>query len=128
MSKTVFIVDDDPGLRQVMTYALEAAGYLVRSADSRDAALRCLQDGDSVDVIVLDVWLGRDNGLELFDELRGILPNVPVVFISGGSDKMALETTTAIADMKGAAEFLYKPFGMQSLVDTLEKLISSDTA
>ncbi|MEH6835478.1 MULTISPECIES: response regulator [Falsihalocynthiibacter] len=115
MSK-VLVVDDDPQLRELMERFLSRAGFEVVLCEGPEPALVVISETDDFDVAVLDVWLGLDSGLDLYDSILQKLPDLPVVFVSGGGGLIPLETTTALADIKGAKTFLYKPFKGDDLV------------
>ena len=65
----VLVVDDERGLREVLEYGLEQAGFAVRTATEGSAALTILE-GWSPDVIVLDVMLPGRDGFTLLPEIR----------------------------------------------------------
>ena len=69
MSRTILIVDDEKNIRRTLRMVLEGEGYDVREAESVAEAERALQ-ADPVDVVVLDVKLGDDSGLELLDRIK----------------------------------------------------------
>lgn len=112
---SILIVDDDPAVLRVLTRILEADGHRVQAAGSKTAALEQLADDPPFDLFVLDFWIGPDNGLELMGLLQQLQPGTPVLFLSGGNDSITLEATTALAEMQGAAEFLYKPVQADTL-------------
>lgn len=117
----ILIVDDDAAVLRVLTLILEGDGHQIHAADSKEAALALLEDDLPYDLFVLDFWIGKDTGLELMELLHQLQPGTPVVFLSGGNDTVALEATTALAEMKGAAEFLYKPVHSATLRKTVER-------
>ncbi|NYS24390.1 response regulator [Rhodobacteraceae bacterium 2376] len=111
----ILIVDDDAAVLRVLTLILEGDGHQVHAADSKEAALALLDDDLPYDLFVLDFWIGKDNGLELMELLQQLQPATPVLFLSGGNETVTLEATTALAEMQGAAEFLYKPIRSETL-------------
>lgn len=120
----VLIVDDDPQLLELMEIFLTKAGHEVSLCDGPEAALAKISEDKTFDVAILDVWLGLDNGLDLCDNIQKVLPELPVVFVSGGGGgSIPMETTTALADIKGAKTFLYKPFKGGDLVAAVEKAV-----
>lgn len=117
----ILLVDDDSSIRRVLSRILAAGGHHVTVAATRDDALACLQDGESVDLFILDFWIGSDNGLEVMNVLNGIRPGTPVLFLSGGNESVPLEASTALAEMQGAAEFLYKPIEASDLLRAVRR-------
>lgn len=115
MSK-ILVVDDDPQLRNLMEKFLSKAGFEVVVCDGPNAALAIISETNDFQAAVLDVWLGLNSGLDLYDRILLKLPDLPVIFVSGGGGLIPLETTTALADIKGARTFLFKPFKGEDLV------------
>ncbi len=122
MSK-ILLVDDEDALRGVMCSQLERSNYTCVECASAEEAVELLRTTPDIDLAVLDIWLGRNSGLALFDSLRDISPDLPVIFISGGGGGVAMETITALADMKGGLSFLYKPFQGKDLVAAVAKAL-----
>lgn len=115
MSK-ILVVDDDPQLRNLMEKFLSKAGFEVVVCNGPNAALAIISETNDFQAAVLDVWLGLNSGLDLYDRILLKLPDLPVIFVSGGGGLIPLETTTALADIKGARTFLFKPFKGEDLV------------
>jgi len=77
----ILLVDDEPNARLLYATALSECGHEVREASSGSEAMRCLED-ESVDLIVLDIKLGRENGLEVLQEIAHRHPRVPVILLT----------------------------------------------
>ena len=105
----ILIIDDDPGLLNVCRVALQALGYLVRTAETgneglADAAIR------APDVIVLDLGLPDLDGLEVCRRIR-TWSDAPIVVLSAdGSEDRKVEALDG-----GADDYMTKPFGMREL-------------
>ncbi len=118
---TVFVVDDDDGVRDALRILLESIGIQVATFDSVQTFL------DAYDLImpgclVLDVRLPRFSGLELQEHLSRQDVNIPIIFVSGhGNVSMAVRTMKA-----GAVDFLEKPFDDQMLLDSIQRAIELD--
>ncbi|MFL5289709.1 MAG: response regulator transcription factor [Rhodopila sp.] len=80
-TKTVLVVDDDPGIRDMITDYLLDRGFLANAATGSQEMERILASG-SVDLIVLDLKLADGNGLELIRKLR-CGSSVPIIIITG---------------------------------------------
>ena len=126
MSETVLLVDDEKNIRRTLRMVLEGEGYQVEEADSAAAAEAVLTSGRSVEVILLDVKLGEDNGIELLgrlkarsigDEAAGARfdPDVPVIMISGHASIDDAVKATRL----GAFDFLEKPLDRNRVVVTV---------
>ena len=81
----VLVVDDEPSLRLLCRVNLELEGYLVREAGSLMAARAELEHAVP-DVVLLDIHVGADDGLELLDEIHALDLPTRVVLLSGTSE------------------------------------------
>lgn len=95
---------------------LELDGCTVLEAGGLNEAREALS-AVSVDVVLLDVHVGRDDGRELLRELRRSSPRTPVAFLTGSADRGALESETERADA-----MIPKPFRLDQLISTVKKL------
>ena len=95
---------------------LELDGCTVLEAGGLSEA-RELLSASSVDVVLLDVHVGRDDGRELLRELRRSSPGTPVAFLTGSVDRGALESDTERADA-----VIPKPFRLDELTSTVKEL------
>jgi two-component system nitrogen regulation response regulator GlnG len=107
----VWIVDDDPSLRLVMSEALSDAGCRVRSLVSAEDMLEALASARP-HVLVTDVRLPGEDGLALLKKLHETYPLLPVIVVTAHSD---LGSTVAAYE-GGAFEYLPKPFDLDELV------------
>ncbi|UIJ70389.1 response regulator transcription factor [Aurantimonas sp. HBX-1] len=111
---TIYVVDDDAGIRSSLESLLTSVGYSVRTFASVEAFSRTPIDA-SVACLILDVRLKGRSGLELQRELARSAPDVPIIFITGHGD-----VPMSVAAMKaGAMEFLTKPFREQDILDAV---------
>lgn len=116
MKKEVLIVDDEEGIRFGFSRYLTKAGYSVREASTLSEARDSLTS-HGVDAVLLDLNLPDGNGLDWIQELRGSLPGVAIVVITGMGDiPVAVE-----AMRRGADNFLTKPLSMADLDVFLQK-------
>jgi DNA-binding response OmpR family regulator len=93
---------------------LELDGCTVLEAERLDDA-RELLSGAAVDVVLLDVHVGRDDGRDLLRELRKTSPSTPVALLTGSSDQGTLEPERADA-------LIPKPFRLDQLTATVREL------
>ena len=106
----VFVVDDDPSIRDALTSLLRSVGLRVETFESARAFLT-RQPSDVPGCLVLDVRLPGLSGLELQRELSEAEMHIPIIFITGHGDiPMTVQAMKA-----GAVEFLTKPFCDQDL-------------
>ena len=121
LPELVAVVDDDPGVREVIQELLPSVGLRVEAFGSAQEFMAKMDPG-STSCLVLDVRLPGKNGLDFHDELRRADIPVPVVFISGYGDI----PMTVRAMKGGAVEFLSKPFGHQELLDAVQRGVEQD--
>src|SRR5688572_20039325 len=104
MAKKILIVEDDSIIRGKISVLLRQQGYDVEEAGDGVQALELLQSGH-FDLVITDFAMRRMNGLALIERLQSMLPELPVILISGYAS-----TSTGMALVRGRAEFLRKPF------------------
>jgi FixJ family two-component response regulator len=118
---TVYIVDDDPDMRDSLCWLLKTVGLRAVTFATADEFRRGY-DQDGPACLVLDVRMPGTGGLELFENLAACGLRIPVLFITAHAD-----VPTAVRAMKsGAVEFLEKPFNGQSLLDKVQRAIRDD--
>lgn len=111
------IVDDDKTFRDATCLLVEDEGHYAQPAANGDAALSTLKE-DKFDAVLLDVNLGRENGLDVLGQILKTQPNLPVVmFTAQGTVKTAVE-----AMRRGALDFLEKPFTREQMHTVLARL------
>jgi two-component system, LuxR family, response regulator FixJ len=118
---TIFVVDDDEGVRNSLRFLIKSVGLVTRAFASAGEFLGAYRP-DQPGCLVLDVRMPGMSGLELQQQLnlRGAV--VPVIFITGHGDiPMAVE-----AMQNGAFDFLQKPFRDQELLDRIQRALDSD--
>jgi excisionase family DNA binding protein len=115
----VLVVDDDPGVRQVVRANLEAEGYAVREAGSADEGLTSLEE-EPPDLLLLDVMMPEVDGWEMLRRVqeRYGVGAIPVLVFSGTVEERAV----ADAAVRGARGFLGKPFDLQQLIDQAKQI------
>lgn len=118
---TVYIVDDDAGVRNALGELVESIGIQVKSFDK----VRPFLDNYTPSLpgcLVLDVRLPGISGLELQEHFKKKNINIPIIFVSGHSN-----VAIAVRSMKaGAIDFLEKPFDDQLLLDSIQKALEVD--
>jgi FixJ family two-component response regulator len=117
----VFVVDDDPSIRDALTSLIRSVGLGVETFGSAQAFLRHPRP-DASGCLVLDVRLPGLSGLDLQRELAAAQITMPIIFITGHGDiPMTVQAMKA-----GAVEFLTKPFRDQDLLDAIAQAIARD--
>ncbi len=118
---TVFIIDDDAGVREAIEDLVKSVGLHAQSFPTAQEFLSSeRRDGPSC--LVLDVRLPGISGLDLQHELRRAGVRIPIIFITGYAD-----IPMSVQAMKsGAIEFLTKPFRDQDLLDVIQRALSHE--
>jgi FixJ family two-component response regulator len=118
---TVFIVDDDAGVRASIQDLVESVNLRAESFATAQGFLSGeRRDGPSC--LVLDVRLPDTSGLDLQQELSRAGVRIPIIFITGHADI----PMTVKAMKSGAVEFLTKPFREQDLLDVIHRALKRD--
>jgi FixJ family two-component response regulator len=117
----VFLVDDDPLLRESLQDLLNSAGFTVRTFGSATEFIRSKRPNVAA-CLILDVELPDLSGLDLQAELAKSGIAIPIVFLTGHGDiPMSVRAMKA-----GAVEFLTKPFRKESLFDAVREALARD--
>jgi PAS domain S-box-containing protein len=112
----VLVVDDEDGVRQVARHALESAGFEVLEAENGEAGLRRFRErAAEIVAVLLDLTMPRMDGEETLDALRRLGAEVPVVLMTGYSERHAAGRFAG----KDVAGFLHKPYTLDELVNAL---------
>jgi len=122
MAHDILIVDDESDIRMLIAGVLKDEGYATREAADSTEALMELRARQPT-LIILDIWLqGSDlDGVEILRQLRGEMPSVPVVMISGhGTIETAVEAIKI-----GAYDFIEKPFKSDRLLLVVARAIEA---
>ena len=118
---TVFIVDDDRGMRQAIQDLVESVGLRAESFASGEEFLR-KKHNSRPSCLVLDVRLPQMSGLDFQQRLVDIGMQIPVIFITAHGDiPMSVRALKS-----GAVEFLTKPFRDQDLLDAIQQALDRD--
>jgi CheY-like chemotaxis protein len=118
---TILVADDEEGVRSLVANVLEEAGYTVEMAeDGLEAVERLRQLGNEVRLILLDLTMPRLGGAEAATQLRSILPDVPIIAMSGYGD---IEVMQRFSEAE-VDEFLPKPFTPDELAAKVRDLLS----
>ena len=116
MGVKILVVDDEADIRAVLGECLAAAGFETQEAGDGDEAVALVQ-ADRPAVILLDVTMPRQGGMEALPELKRIAPDVPIVMCTAYMD-----VPTAVRAMQlGAYDYLTKPFDPELLILTVKR-------
>ena len=116
---TVLVADDDRSIRTVLTQALGRSGYQVRSTGTAATLWRWVEEGEG-DLVITDVMMPDENGLDLIPRIRRIRPELRVIVMSAQSTLM----TAVKATQRGAFEYLPKPFDLAELLAVVSRALA----
>jgi len=119
--QTVYVVDDDEGVREGLSLLLETIGQSSELFESAVDFLDAYSEGQG-GCLVLDIRMPRMTGLDLQEKLIEMGSNLPIIFITGHGDiPMAVE-----AMRRGAVDFIRKPFREHDLLDRINEALAVD--
>ncbi|MGH7021207.1 MAG: response regulator [Brevundimonas sp.] len=110
MQRTVLVVDDDPHIRDLLTFALGKAGLATREAGDGEAALAIIAER-APDLVILDINMPRMDGIEVCRRIRA-QGQLPVLFLSSRDD----EIDRILGIELGADDYVVKPFSPREVV------------
>ncbi|MGE8888098.1 sigma-54-dependent transcriptional regulator, partial [Leptospira interrogans] len=117
----IFIADDEPEIRKSLKEILEDENFEVETFATGKTLLKQLKN-DRPSLILLDVWLGKEDGITILEECKKIYPTLPILMISGhGTIEIAVAATK-----KGAVDFLEKPLSIEKVLQAIDDLVKSD--
>ncbi len=118
-TKKIFVVDDEPIVRQVLCEFLIALGCEVVEFSNGDDALKAIGNVNC-SAIFTDIRMPGTNGIELTRKINDLCPELPVIVMTGhGSDETCEEAMAA-----GAFHFLRKPFQLSEIISLKERIAS----
>src|SRR5580765_5713020 len=122
MSATILVADDDRAIRMVLNQALARLGHDVRMTGNAATLWRWIADGEG-DLVITDVIMPDENGLDLIPRIKRVRPDLRVIVMSAQSTLL----TAVKAAERGAFEYLPKPFDLRELVSVVERALSAPT-
>lgn len=117
MPPSLLIIDDDPHIREVIGFAVEAAGFRARMAEDGARGLALARAGGA-DLVVLDIGLPEMDGFEVCRELRKS-SDVPILFLTARDD----EIDRIVGMELGADDYVTKPFSPRELVARIKAIL-----
>jgi len=120
---TILVADDDRGIRTVLSQALGREGHMVRTTSNAATLWQWVQAGEG-DLVITDVVMPDENGLDLVPRIRDLRPNLKVIVMSAQSTLL----TAVKATERGAFEYLPKPFDLRELLTLVARALSESAA
>ena len=120
----ILVVDDESAMNQLVGDILERAGFKVFAAQDGTAGLEAFH-ANAPDVVIVDIFMPRKDGLEMLIDLRQSKSNVPVLIISG-KQTLLTDSSMGLAKQLGANDVLAKPFTPEELVARVSALARAE--
>jgi two-component system nitrogen regulation response regulator GlnG len=120
MSATILVADDDRAIRMVLNQALARLGHDVRMTGNAATLWRWIANGEG-DLVITDVIMPDENGLDLIPRIKRVRPDLRVIVMSAQNTLL----TAVKAAERGAFEYLPKPFDLRELVSVVERALSA---
>lgn len=118
--KTVYVVDDDPGVLELVSEVLKMHGYQVKAFSNPQLAADNIRRGDPApELLVTDHLMPEMTGLELIANMRETCPRMRSVVISGSRD-----ATDLVSIPLGSDAFVQKPFTIPALMDSINSTMT----
>ncbi len=120
MAAVIFVVEDDKNIREIETFSLKNAGYIIEGFECAKEFYKRLED-KKPDLILLDIMLPDEDGLSIVKKLRERLrtSKIPIILVTA--------KTTEIDKVKGldigADDYITKPFGVMELISRVKALL-----
>ena len=119
-SPTILVADDDAAIRTVLTQALGRAGFDVKTTGTASSLWQWVTEGQG-DLVITDVVMPDENGLDLVPRIRKLRPELRVIVMSAQSTLL----TAVKATERGAFEYLPKPFDLGELVAVVRRALEA---
>ena len=116
--KTILLVDDNPGVREVAAELLRGAGYRIVEADSAETALAAAAKDGPIDLMIADIVMKGMRGNVLGAALSETRPSMEILYVSGYPDEYSSEV-----EQQERAAFLQKPFTAPALLKAIGQLL-----
>jgi two-component system, NtrC family, nitrogen regulation response regulator GlnG len=120
MALTILVADDDRAIRMVLNQALIRLGHDVRMTGNAATLWRWVADGEG-DLVITDVVMPDENGLDLIPRIKKIRPELRIIVMSAQNTLI----TAVKATERGAFEYLPKPFDLRELVRVVERALTA---
>ncbi len=119
----VLVIDDDEQMRKLLRQVMEWAGYEVMEAEDGRAGMK-MQQKLQADLVITDLIMPEQEGLETITALKSLYPAVRIIAISGGG-RIGPEAYLPAAKELGADRVFSKPFDVKELAHTVKELLEN---
>ncbi len=122
--REILVVDDEKGMRDLLTKILTKEGYVVHTAADGETAIIMVRESlkDKIELVLLDIRLPGISGISALKQIKKIRKDLPVVIISAYATRLtAIETK-----ILGAHKCLHKPFTINELREIIKKIVEKN--
>src|SRR5580658_4506367 len=119
---TVLVVDDEERIRSSLRGILSDEGFRVLDTDGGPAVMDIIER-EHPELVLLDVWMPKLDGIELLRRIKAEQPATHVIMISGHANIQNAVAATRL----GAADFIEKPFSLDGLLTSIERVLAGET-
>ncbi len=118
----ILVMDDEQGIRDLLSYELGARGYMVITAANGEEGVKKIA-ADKFNIVISDIKMPKLDGLEALERIKSIAPETEVIMTTGFAT-----IDTAIESMKkGAYDFVTKPYNLDELYSRIEKALEKQS-
>lgn len=117
----IFVVEDDPNIRELVTYTLQSTGFEACGFESGIEFLKAIGDGVKPELVLLDIMLPGEDGISILGKLRGksATRELPIIMMTA----KGTEYDKVLGLDSGADDYITKPFGMMELVSRVKAVL-----
>ncbi len=116
--KKILIIDDEPKIRKVIVSQIKSGGKCAFEASNRHEAFKIIAS-ENIDIVICDIKLEDDNGIEILREIRKSNPDLPVIMLTGYIDSENIDLSRKI----GCTDILLKPVRKEKLIESIDKAL-----
>lgn len=121
---SVLVIEDDSNFRRFISELLEVSGFRVLQAGSGDEGISRYQQ-DKPDLVITDIVMPGTDGLDVISRIKELSPLTPIVAMANLENKPHKQSFLSLAVTRGADAVLAKPFSIDTLRDTLQRLLDN---
>lgn len=118
----VLIVDDEPPVRELQTRMLTQSGFDTLSVDDAEKALAIIRSDKPIDLVIADVHMPGMNGDEMARRIRGVRPDLKILFVTGFADTL-FNSQPVLWENQA---YLDKPFTRRGLLEAVSLLLEGN--
>ncbi len=109
----IFVVEDDPNIRELVTYTLQSTGFDACGFENGSEFLKALSDGEKPELVLLDIMLPGEDGISILGKLRkkSATRDLPIIMMTA----KGTEYDKVLGLDSGADDYITKPFGMMEV-------------